>query len=466
MVIYKNYDMETYKKMLSLPFNSTLGYNDEELLNDFINSQTKAVTYWGLTQKSVKENLFPLLDKANLGHTVFLMITMAENGGAGNWINHFQYDYSSNPWECAQQDIDYILSCFNSPQPLCTSAYECIKPWQEDTPGVAQGVLSSLSNTSIGAYYMVATFAGNAWTYATKWCEQNQGPKPPAIYFDNPYDHLIAVLNEKVPDWKENGGGSSNPNPSKPNPKPERPSEKPPVIEKPTESFPVLSKNYFSRSVGTFHQLNTNIMLMMTNDGLIPMVEKKKSSNGNDTENEDSKPKPPSQPNPPAGGGNGSGAGSGEPADGEVWEYVQTLLGKNVGAGQNFGECYGLAYDIVKHFTGFELVGGMNAKDIWKDYPWGQGALSGWISRECKDQNGSELRRGDIVCIVGTGYGIGGGYINMTFGHVVVLSKVANGQLEWIDQNKYGHHEVVQLEPISETEVNPYHITGYIRKVK
>ena len=179
------------------------------------------------------------------------------------------------------------------------------------------------------------------------------------------------------------------------------------------------------------------------------------SSNGVNNDHINQNQKPPTKP--PI-----------NPTDGnsEVWDYVQTLLGKNVGVGQNYGECYGLAYDIIKHFTGYDLIGGMNAKDIGIDYPWGMGALSSFQSFTNVDQNGSQLKRGDIMCLVGTGYAVNGGYINMTFGHVVVVSKVAGGQIEWIDQNKWGNHEPVQLEPISYTQTMPYFITSYIRKVK
>lgn len=454
MVKYKSHTMEQYEGFLSQEFNSNFGLTDDQIISNFFNSagSQAVIQAYGVDENFIRNRLFPELDKRKLGHFMFLAITSNEGGGAGNWINHYMSDTSSDGLQCAIDDMDYIVTTLTTGYPLCVSAPECIQPWVEDNPGAAQAFYSKAPQTSIAGYYMCATFAGNAWVWCTNWCEQNQGPAP-LIYFGNPYDDIMNYIESLGLDIT-NGGGT----PTKPPVTPPTDPIKPPPTEKPNIVAPNLTKNLIYLDGETNQQEKTGIFFNKLNDRtLLPQYDRT-SDNGQNNDNNNQNEKPPTKPpinpiDPPVGGNS------------EVWDYVQTIMGTNVGVGQNYGECYGLAYDIIKHFTGFDLIGGMNAKDIGIDYPWGTGALSSFQSFTNVDQNGSQLKRGDIMCCVGTGVGPSGN-INMTFGHVVVVSKVAGGQIEWIDQNKFGNHEPVQLEPISLTQGFPYLITSYIRKVK
>lgn len=449
MTRYKSHTMQEYETFLRQPFNSNFGISDDKIIQIFLASAgaQAVIQSYGVDENFIRYKLFPELDKRNLGHFMFLFITMCEGGGAGNWINHYAVDSSPDGLVCAIVDMDYIVTCLTTGYPLCVSAPECIKPWVEDNAGAAQAFYASAPQTSIAGYYMCSTFAGNAWVWATNWCEQNQGPVP-LIYFGNPYDDIMNKITSMGGNISNGGGtGTKPPNTSQ--------SQKPPSTQKPNVSAPILTKNLIYLDGETNQQEKTGIFFNKLNDRTLLPQFNVTSSNGVNNDHINQNQKPPTKPpiNPTE-------------SNSEVWDYVQTLLGKNVGVGQNYGECYGLAYNIIKHFTGYDLIGGMNAKDIGIDYPWGTGALSSFQSFTNVDQNGSQLKRGDIMCLVGTGYGVGGGYINMQYGHVVVVSKVAGGQIEWIDQNKWGNHEVVQLEPISYTQTMPYFITSYIRKVK
>src|SRR5574344_2138335 len=53
---------------------------------------------------------------------------------------------------------------------------------------------------------MPSTMAGNAWGFAENWCLENQGSRPPAVYFGNPYDLMIKNIKDSEAD--PFGGGS------------------------------------------------------------------------------------------------------------------------------------------------------------------------------------------------------------------------------------------------------------------
>ncbi|MCV5953908.1 CHAP domain-containing protein [Lactococcus petauri] len=459
MVRYKDYTMEQYQTFLSQEFNSTFGLSDDQIVNWFMSQAGSqgVIQSYGVNADYIRNRIFPALDERNLGHFMFLAITAMEGGGAGNWINHYMHDTSSDGFQCALDDMAYIKTLLTTGATLNVSAPECIQPWVEDNPGQAQTFYAKIAQTSIGAYYMAATFAGNAWVWATNWCEANQGPRPPAIYFGNPYDDIMHTVEGAGGDISKGGGTKPKPNPT-PKPKPKPDGSKPSDTGKPTFTAPVMSKNPIKNTGRqTLAQMGTGITYHKTAGMILPnyeMIKSEGSSNqeSNDNSNHNSKPKPKPNPkpiNPPAGGNS------------DVWDFVQTIMGTNQGSGQ----CYALAQAITLHFGGNPLVGFPNASDIWHDYAWGTGNLSQFESHQVTDQNGSELARGDILCIKANGQN-DGWYLHPVYGHVVVVSKVAGGQVEWVDQNGTGNLDQIQLRPISFTQNFPYLMTGYIRKVR
>lgn len=453
LVRYKDHTNEQYQAFLSQEFNSNFGLTDDQILDWFFNSAgaQAVIQSYGVDRNFITSRLFPELDRRNLGHFMFLAITSREGGGAGNWINHYMTDTSTDGFQCAKDDMDYIETCLTTGYTLCTSAPECIKPWVEDNPGEAQKFYASAKQTSIAGYYMAATFAGNAWVWATNWCEANQGSSAPAIYFGNPYDDIMNFISSLGKDFGNGGGSGNKPNPK---PKPDKNPSKPKPTEKPQKVAPTLSKAPIKKTGRTTKtQLKTGIAFQETAGFYIPrfaMSEKHQESGDKQNQQQKPKPKPDHKPTQPPAGGNL-----------DVWNYISSLMGGNVGSGQ----CYALAQAVTLQFGGNPLVGFPNAKDIWHDYAWGTGNLSLFESKPVSDQNGSELARGDILCLEATGDN-GGWHLNYTYGHVVIVSKVAGGQVEWVDQNATGQLDPITLRPISFTQNFPYRMTGFIRKVK
>ena len=72
----------------------------------------------------------------------------------------------------------------------------------------AQDVYKQCGKGTIGSIMMPSTMAGNAWVFAENWCLQNQGSRPPAVYFGNPYDQMIKTIKDAGVD-PFSGQGSS-----------------------------------------------------------------------------------------------------------------------------------------------------------------------------------------------------------------------------------------------------------------
>ncbi len=219
MTSYHKYSIDNYTKMLQQPFNSNFHLTEDQAMRMLTSSGNygRYRDELNATEANLKNTYIPILkSNFNGGYFLFLAICANEGRGAGNWINHFQSDTSSDPAQMMRDDINYIKGLLNSVQPVSTSAPECNFTGSdhgthmvEDNPGRAQRDYNSMPNGSIGKYYMVATFAGNAWAYAEAWCLRNQGPVP-YIYFDNPYDNIINWVKGNGQD-PLNGGGSLSP---------------------------------------------------------------------------------------------------------------------------------------------------------------------------------------------------------------------------------------------------------------
>lgn len=238
MVIYKDYTNEQYNKFLSNKFNNNFGLSEEKIIDWYFGQAgaQSCIASYGVTKSNLKSKYIPILkNKLDGGYFMFLAISVQEGGGAGNWINHYGNDTSSDPAKCMEDDCNYINSLLKSKNyPPALSAPEVngggLIP--EDSSGSTRAMLNGLPLGTVGRYYMPATLAGNAWVFCTKWCESHQGPAPGA-YFGNPYDAIIKVIKSAGAD--PFSGESSNPDPD-PDPTPPTP-DKPSMITDPVEVF-------------------------------------------------------------------------------------------------------------------------------------------------------------------------------------------------------------------------------------
>lgn len=213
MVVYKKYGMKVYRRFLHTNFNSNFGVNKEQFLRKIIdlnkNKPTSPIVTYNVTYETLKNHYVPILNRHLGGYVMFLAIVTQEGGGAGNWINHYGNDTSSNYDQQMLDDIKYIKGVINSYNYAVTrSAPEVLQgtPYVPDKPNADTKMLNSCKKGSVGRYYMVSTLAGNAWVFATKWCEQHQGPVP-NVYFPNPYDNIIDLI--KSCGGKINGSGGT-----------------------------------------------------------------------------------------------------------------------------------------------------------------------------------------------------------------------------------------------------------------
>lgn len=195
MPTYKQYTTQQYQDFLSQPYSSNFGFTEEQIADWFM-AQAGArpvITSYGVNRSNLLSTYIPKLKEKLGGYAFFLMYTVTEGGGAGNWINHYGSDTSSTGLGCLIDDCDYLLSVSKQNLPVALSAPEVFQPAQEDNPGSAQAFYNSLGNNTIGKVFMPSTMAGNAWVWATNWCNANQGGVP-YVYFANPYDHIINTI--------------------------------------------------------------------------------------------------------------------------------------------------------------------------------------------------------------------------------------------------------------------------------
>lgn len=210
MAKYKQYSVEQYETWLSRPFSDNYGISENDAVVWFLSQggAKPAINAYGLNKSVLLNKVIPKL-KAKLdgGYFLFLAITVAEGGGAANWINHWMLPDSGDGSIDATLDDDlaYIAGGTPSRQPTTNNVLNIDLPiaWTapevagtavEDNPGEAQRFYDSLDNGAIGKYYMPATMAGNVWVFASDWGLAHQGPSAPSVYFGNPYDTIINAI--------------------------------------------------------------------------------------------------------------------------------------------------------------------------------------------------------------------------------------------------------------------------------
>lgn len=213
MVVYKEYTNDQYAAFFKNAFNGNYNYTEDRMADWFMGQAgaQSVIGSYGVTKSNLLSTYIPILkEKLNGGYFMFLATCVNEGGGAGNWINHYMSDTSSDPRQCMRDDCDYINSILYNKSTHATLYANEVNggaPVPEDNPGEADRVLASCEGGTIGRYYMPATMAGNAWVYATTWCTNHQGAAPGA-YFNNPYDQIIDLIKSAgVDPFSGSGGG-------------------------------------------------------------------------------------------------------------------------------------------------------------------------------------------------------------------------------------------------------------------
>lgn len=238
MVVYKEYTEDQYSKFLSHKLSDSFGIKESDFLDKFMQlkfTPLSPFTTYGVTRKQLEDDYIPLLNSILGGYVFFLLYSYHEGGGAGNWINHYQYDTDTTPYGCMRTDAKYLSNMAHTHGSPTMSAPEVFNwtPYVEDTPGSTARTLNSMENGTIGRAYMQSTMAGNAWVFGTKWCEAHQGSSAPYVYFGNPYDGIIDLIKKMGGDPFGDGDEDDNKKGPRGDNHPKNPqSTKPKVIKK------------------------------------------------------------------------------------------------------------------------------------------------------------------------------------------------------------------------------------------
>jgi hypothetical protein len=450
MTVYKEYTTDEYKTVLSQSLSDTFGISDSSIISWFM-SQAGArpvINSYNVTPTVLSDEIFPMLRSKGISPILFLIITVNEGGGAGNWINHYASDTSSGALGTATDDADYMSATSNNKSlGVATSAPEVLggTNYVEDVAGSSTAFYNALPSSSLGGYYMPSTMAGNSWVFATNWSVANQGASAPAVYYSNPYDDLIDTI-------KSLGGDPFSGTPATPN-VPQTPaagSGTPKTVAATlTGAHIPLPKMRLGNFMPSTIQEGNNISFTQYDTYLIPRIPQVT-------------PKPSSGTAPATTAGNKTNSTQ-HPAGDVSQSALNALLalqGQTVGnvSTGSYGQCYGLAYWWSKYLGGPDLVGYADAQSIWSDYTW----PSGWQAGSGVPSGG--FLPGDIVCFYG-------GTLAVPFGHVGVITTGGDtSQAQMIDQNDW-------VQSVTLGGANGYfsnldgflaqnggaHITGYAR---
>lgn len=404
MPSYKNYTNEQYEAFLKNKTSNSFGLSDEKLADWFMGQAgaSAVINSYGVTKSNLLSTYIPKIKEYQGSASFFLFYTVTENGGAGNWINHYMQDTGTDGLSCLIDDLEYCKEINNgyNGYPVAMTAPELkglVPP--QNTINACQDMYNKIGKNTIGAIIMPSTMAGNAWVFAEQWCLDNQGPSAPAVYFGNPYDQMIATIKSAGVDPFKGGGGdgTANPSPSTPSLKTEvniDNSEKRRQLEsKVKELFEQIRKKFNTNVYTASDQyLFNNVVkltrgmnlwkvklsdkvlneLMKTLDEAIEAIVKDEkitvqgtptTEKPNDTSNETAS----------------------KPASDRVkkaLDKIASMQGRNIGSGQ----CYALSgylaglvsnwtcdYSVGSGFQTLQLVGdGYNAYNIWNAWNWSQ----------------------------------------------------------------------------------------------
>ena len=259
MPSYKTYSTEQYIKFLKNKITSNFGLSDEELADWFMGQPgaIPVITSYGVTKKNLLSTYIPKIKEYQGEAAFFLFYTVTEGGGAGNWINHYGTDQGSNGMECLISDLEYCKTIDNgyNGYPVAMDAPEVKGTPPQENINECQNVYNSVGKSTIGSIMMPSTMAGNAWVFGEQWCLDHQGPKPPAVYFGNPYDLMIKTIKDAGVDpfagTGSNEGVASPSNPTKPTEEKEDNSDKRKAMKEALDKMIKAIKETFNQNVYT-----------------------------------------------------------------------------------------------------------------------------------------------------------------------------------------------------------------------
>lgn len=222
MPSYKTYSTEQYINFFKNKTSNNFGLSDEALADWFMGQPgaRPVINSYGVTKKNLLSTYIPKIKEYQGEAAFFLFYTVTEGGGAGNWINHYGTDQGSNGMECLISDLEYCRTIDNgyNGYPVAMTAPEVRGTPPQENINECQNAYNNSGKGTIGSIMMPSTMAGNAWVFAEEWCLQNQGSKPPTVYFGNPYDLMIKTIKDAGVDpfagTGSNDGTASPSNPS------------------------------------------------------------------------------------------------------------------------------------------------------------------------------------------------------------------------------------------------------------
>lgn len=212
MPSYKTHSTEEYIKFLKNTTSNNFGFSDEQLADWFMTQAgaRPVISSYGVNKQNLLSTYIPKIKEYQDEAAFFLFYTVTEGGGAGNWINHYGSDTSSDGLGCLIDDLEYCKSIdTNYPgYPVAMTAPEVSGQPPQENINQAQDVYKQCGKGTIGSIMMPSTMAGNAWVFAEDWCLAHQGSSAPAVYFGNPYDQMIKTIERSGAD-PFSGSGST-----------------------------------------------------------------------------------------------------------------------------------------------------------------------------------------------------------------------------------------------------------------
>ena len=259
MPSYKTYSTEQYNNFFKNKTSNNFGLTDEKLADWFMRQPgaRPVITSYGVTKQNLLSTYIPKIKEYQGEAAFFLFYTVTEGGGAGNWINHYATDQGSNGMECLISDLEYCRRIDNgyNGYPVAMTAPEVGGRPPQENINECQNAYNNCGKGTIGSIMMPSTMAGNAWVFAEQWCLQNQGSRPPAVYFGNPYDLMIKTIKDAgVDPFSPTGGDepvASPSNPTTPKEEKEDNSDKREEMKKTLDKMMSTIKELFNQNVYT-----------------------------------------------------------------------------------------------------------------------------------------------------------------------------------------------------------------------
>lgn len=454
----RNYDMDTYKKFLNTDgsSNNDFGISDDTLINWFMGQRGAGpvINSYGVNASNLKSTYIPLIREYGVSPTFFLMYTVTEGGGAGNWINHYLYDSGSDGVTCIKADLAYLQTMAKTWYPVALTAPECPYSY-EDNSGACQAFYETCGDWSIANLIMPSTMAGNAWVWCYGWCSSNIGSAPPACYFGNPYDSMISYILEMGGSFS-GISGDGNKVPSTGGGNDSLSSLNTEQLKKKTTELITRLFNSNLNVQTPFYSTNSKIVVKRVNQFLMKadinrdvleeiantIAESLTSAGGNNSNNG----------NPAESGGGSSNTSESVK---NALNTIVSIQGQTVGSGQ----CYALSGYYAKVLTGWScdysvggnilpLIGdGYNAHSIHTGWNWSVcgGRVTDYTGVNCPV---SDIHAGDIFAMAPYQSYTG----TLQWGHTGVILSNDGSTIQVVEQNYAGKMYVT---------VNAYNATSF-----